>query len=180
MCGTKAKVEIMRNRVRVSLALILVVALGLIGPGVAAQESATIQATATVVSSLTVTGSVNLQFDNVTPGVNKAVDKTTVGKAGEWTVSAGNGAEVTLDFTLPANLASGGNNMPITFSTTDGGYGANQATPTAINPAVVTTTNMDGSGALTIWIGGTAEPGAGQSGGAYAGDVELIVTLTGN
>ena len=150
-----------------------------------AQESASIQALATVVSTLSVSGSNDLQFQSVNLGVNKSVDKTDVGLAGEWTILGQAGAEVTLDFSLPANLTSGGNNLAISFTTTDASYANDplndQTNPTAaINPAIVTTTNLGAGGGMLVWIGGTVNPSIGQASGAYSATIELSVTLTGN
>ena len=77
-----------------------------VSPTLWAQERATIQATATVVSSLTVVGTNNLRFGSVTPGVNKSVDKATIGFAGEWQVNGTASAELTIGFALPLYLIS--------------------------------------------------------------------------
>lgn len=152
-----------------------------------AQEIGIIQATATVVSGMTIVPTHNLEFGIVTPGVNKSIDKAAVGFAGEWTVNGQAGAEVTLTFTLPAALDHSSTSalLPVIFNTTDASYddgsGGGQTAPTAtINPAVITTTNFGAGGALTVWIGGQANPTVSQSSGAYSGDLELTVTLTGN
>ncbi len=155
------------------------------GDSLFAQESASIQALATVVSTLSVNGTNDLQFQTVSLGVNKLVDKTDVGLAGEWTVSGQAGAEITLDFTVPVNLTSGASNLAISFSSTDASYANDplndQSNPTAaIDPAVVTTTILGSGGGLMVWIGGTVNPTIGQGSGAYSGSVELTVTLTGN
>ncbi len=143
-------------------------------------ESGSILATATVAASLTVTGANNLDFETVTKGVPKSVNKATAATAGEWTIAGGAGVEqVQLAFTtLPAQLTSGGNNMPIAFNATDASYGTIQGTATAMNPAAGATTNLV-AGGLTIWIGGTVSPGAAQVGGSYSATVVLDVTLTG-
>jgi hypothetical protein len=173
------------EEVRLLLILGSFLVLLLLTPAAQAQESGTIQATATVVSSLTVTGSNNLQFGSVTPGTPKAVDKTTIGSAGEWTITGTASAEVTLDFTLPTELSDGAAaTMPITFSATDASYedgsGGGQAAPAGvINPAVISTVDLSGAGEMTVWIGGTVNPGLAQTGGNYSADVVLTVTYTG-
>lgn len=150
-----------------------------------AQESASIQALATVISTLTVSGSNDLQFQMVSLGINKSVDKTDVGLAGEWTILGQSGEEVTLEFVVPVNLTSGANNLAISFSNIDASYANDplndQSNPTAaIDPAIVTTTTLGAGGGMFVWIGATVNPTAGQSSGAYTGTVELLVTLTGN
>ena len=167
--------------------LIALVLASLAPMGAQAQESAIIQATASVVSSMTVQGTNGLAFGAVTPGIPKAVDKTTAGTAGEWRVTGAPSAEVTLDFTLPTNLdhATLASTMPITFSTTDAAYedgtGGGQAAPAAqIDPSVQTTANIAADGTLWVWIGGTVVPSVSETAGNYSGDITLTITYTGN
>ena len=89
-------------------------------------QSTTIQATANVLSAITVTGT-NLAFGNVTPGVTKTVAITDAG-AGQFVVTKAAATSVALTFTLPTNLTNGGNNLPI--GTWTGGWNN-----TANNPA---------------------------------------------
>lgn len=152
-----------------------------------AQESAIIQATASVISSMTVQGTNGLAFGAVTPGIPKAVDKTTAGTAGEWRVTGAPNAEITLDFVLPLNLnhATLGSTMPITFSSTDAAYedgtGGGQAAPAAqIDPSVQTTANIAADGTFWVWIGGTVAPSVSETSGSYSGDITLTITYTGN
>ncbi|UCD65035.1 MAG: hypothetical protein JSW34_06280, partial [Candidatus Zixiibacteriota bacterium] len=107
--------------IALSLAAILLAAVVL---SVGAQERGTIQALATVISSLNVIGTNNLQFGTVTPGVNKSVDKATVGFAGEWTVTGTANAEVAVGFELPDSLATVDSlsYLVIMFSGTDASY----------------------------------------------------------
>lgn len=151
-----------------------------------AQEIGTIQALATVMSSLTVNGVSNLDFGAVTPGVNKSVDKIASANAGEWGITGSGGAEVTLAFTLPDSLTHSGGivKMALAFNATDATYnntGTGQGAPTAIiNPASVTTANLGAGGGMSVWIGGMAMPTVAQTGGSYAADVVITVTYTGN
>ncbi len=167
-------------RYRIIIALVLLILLLMSAPKPTAQESATIQATATVVSSLTITGDNGLNFQTVTPGVPKSVDKATSADAGHFVISGSGTDEVQLQFTtLPSQLAAGGATMPISFGATDAAYGTDQGTATAMNPTGVVTTNLS-AGSLEVWLGGTVNPGAGQAGGNYSANVVLQVTLTGN
>lgn len=137
-------------------------------------QSATIQATATVLSAITVTGT-NLAFGNVTPGVNKTILITDAG-AGQFTVTKAAATSVALTFTLPTNLVSGGNNLPI--GTWTGGWNntANNATgATAFTPSAAATTVPSGGANLWVWVGGTVSPAAAQVAGAYAGNVVMQV-----
>ena len=157
-------------------------------PEAAAQESATIQALATVVSSLSISGTNNLQFGTVTPGIGKSVDKASPGFAGEWSVVGSVGAEITLDFTAPDSLLLAGDStsgMPISFSTTDAsfddGSGGGQLAPSGVlNPNGLETERLGAGGQMTVWIGGTVNPRIAQTGGDYAADVILSVAYTGN
>lgn len=140
-----------------------------------AQTSATIQATATVLSALTVAAGQNLAFGNVTPGVNKTVGIADAG-AGRFDITKAAASGVTLSFTLPTNLTSGGDNLPI--GTWTGGWN------TSATPAGATTFTPSGAGtntavtagtALHVYVGATVSPPAAQPAGAYSGDVTMSV-----
>ena len=161
--------------------------LGALAPSASAQERGTIQALATVISSLNVIGTNDLQFGIVTPGVNKSVDKTTVGFAGEWTVTGTTNAEVIVDFELPDSLVTTDSLsfLTVVFTGTDASYdddtGAGQTVPAGvIDPNGPNTLNIGAGGTLMIWIGGTVVPSVSQTGGDYASDVILLVAYTGS
>jgi hypothetical protein len=171
------------------LFLVLGGLLWLTGPAnIQAQESATIQALATVVSSLSITGNQNLQFGTVTPGISKSVDKSEPGFAGEWEITGAVGAEITLDFALPDSLllvSDSTNGLPIDFSGVDAsfddGSGGGQLAPSGIlNPNGLGTESLGVGGQMTVWIGGIVHPRISQTGGDYAEDVVLSVAYTGN
>ena len=159
----------------------------LYGGEILAQESATIQAIATVLPSLTVTGDHNLDFGTVFPGTDKSVDKATLGSAGEFHIQGNNNSEITLDFTLPAQLdhATVTTAMVVLFAAIDASYddesGGGQSSPTGIlDPRVQTTIDLGPTGQMDLWIGGTVQPTLTQTGGDYSGDLTLTVTYTGN
>lgn len=165
----------------------LAVILALACPQVLAQEQGTIQATATVISALSVVGTHNLIFGTVIPGTNKSIDKATTADAGEWTVNGTPSAEITVDFTLPTNLytADSLGVMLVAFGFTDASYddgsGGGQGAPTGIlNPNNISTTDIGVGGLLTIWIGGMALPTISQTSGDYIGEIVLTVVYTGN
>lgn len=165
------------------MALVFVTA----SPQLRAQESAIIQATATVLSALTIIGTNNLQFGTVTPGVNKSVDKATVGFAGEWSITGQDSREISLDFTLPDSLilADSTVGMRIVFSSTDASYedgtGGGQTAPAGtINPLGPGALYLGTDGSLWVWIGGQVLPRLTQTGGDYAADVVLTVAYTGS
>lgn len=151
-----------------------------------AQESATIQALANVLPAVTVTGTNDLNFGNVIPGVPVTVDKSDVGAAGEFTVTGAPAAEVNFDFELPDSLRTAdGDAMDIFFAATDAafddGTGGGQTAPSeVINPLITQTGDVGAGGIITLWIGGRVDPSVAQTSGAYAGTITLTVTLTGN
>ena len=163
----------------IGLALVFMVA----AVAQAQPNSATIQATANVLTPLSVTAGDNLAFGDVFPGVNASVAITDVGTAGSWSVAGVTLAEVTLSLALPASLASGGNTMPIVFGATDAGYSTSNDATTAstFDPAAGATANLSGAatGVLYVWIGGTVQPATNQTAGAYSAGITLTVDYTG-
>jgi hypothetical protein len=154
---------------------------------VAAQEVGTIQATATVVSSLTIAGSQGLGFGTVTPGTPTSVATTAVGFAGQFDVVGSATAELQLTFTLPAALTEPGSGatLPVSFSSTDASYSNqaidNQGSPSgSVDPNGPSTIRLSSTGTMFVWVGGTVSPGVSQTGGNYAEDVLLTVEYTGN
>jgi len=152
-----------------------------------AQESASIQATATVIAGILINGEHDLIFGTVLPGIDKTVDKADVGFAGQWEVRGDNSAEITLDFTLPPELMheDSASTMQITFSNTDASYddgsGGGQTNPLGvINPNGPLTLDLGVTGDMDVWIGGTVSPTISQTGGDYAAEIVLTVAYTGN
>ncbi len=152
-----------------------------------AQESATIHATATVIAGIVITGEHDLMFGTVLPGIDKTVDKGDVGFAGEWHINGDNGAEITLDFTLPDSLMHQDSvaYMRVDFNNTDASYddgtGGGQTVPVAaINPNGPETLVLGPAGQMDVWIGGMVRPGLTQTGGNYSSEVILTVAYTGN
>ncbi len=171
----------------IKLILSLMLCFAVVSPTADAQEYGTIQALATVVTSLSVVGSNNLQFGAVTPGINKFVDKSSVGSAGEWTITGVANAEVTLDISLPDSLVTVDSLafMRVSFSNTDASYddgtGGGQTAPAGtLDPANFATLRLGVGATLNVWIGGTVLPSISQTGGDYASDVVLTVAYTGN
>ncbi len=167
------------------LILTIVFALMVAVPVAFSQEIASIRATATVLPSLVVTGNNDLKFETVMPGIDKSVDKSAVGQAGEFEIRGTNLAEVTLDFALPDSLSRGPLFIPLSFSSMDASYddgtsGGQQAPAGTINPNIQSYHRLGTAGQLTIWIGGTVHPGVYQNGGDYAAEITLTVAYTGN
>ncbi|MBK6781801.1 MAG: DUF4402 domain-containing protein [Gemmatimonadetes bacterium] len=161
----------MRTFTRVSAALAAILSLSAAG---ASAQSANINATATVYQALTVTGARALDFGSVFPGVAKSIVVSDA-TSGRFDLTGQASANVNVSFTLPTNLTSGANNLPIGTWTgctnpTNSTAGCTSFTPSAS----ATPTAMSGAGALFVWVGGTVSPAANQAAGAYTG----VVTLT--
>jgi hypothetical protein len=138
-----------------------------------AQTSASIQATATVLSALTVAAGQNLDFGNVTPGVNKTIAIADPG-AGRFDITKAATSGVTLSFTLPTNLNSGGNTLPIGSWTGGWNTSATPAGATTFTPSAGgTNTAVTAGTALTVYVGATVSPAAAKAAGAYTGNVTL-------
>jgi hypothetical protein len=163
---------------RTATVLSALVAAGLtVGAAVAEAQtpSATIQATATVQPAITVTAGNDLVFGNVTPGVDKTVAITDPG-AGTFTVAKGAGTGVTLSFSLPTDLDSGTDLLPIGswtggWNTSASPVGATTFTPSAAGE----NTAVDAATTLTVFVGATVSPAAAQTAGNYSGDVTMSV-----
>jgi hypothetical protein len=140
-----------------------------------AQTSADIQATATVLSAVTVTAGNDLQFGIVTPGVNKTVGIADAG-AGRFDVVKAATQGVTLSFTLPTNLTSGANNLPIGSWTGGWNTSATPAGSTTFTPSPAGTNTAATAGTtISVYVGATVWPAAAQVAGSYIGDVTMSV-----
>ena len=162
----------MRKLVALALAVLALVVVA--KPVYAQVNNASITATATVQAPINVTAVSNLDFQNVFPGVAKTV-LTTDATAGRWDVLGAASTPVSLNFTLPTNLASGANLMPIgtwtgnhnTTATPSGASFTPSGTPTAAT--------LSATGALFVYIGATVSPLSNQAAGVYTAAVTLTV-----
>lgn len=149
-----------------------------------AQNSGNITAQANVLTPITVTAERNVDFANVFPGVSKAVVVNSLA-SGRLKASGASNGEVSLGFTLPANLTSGANTLPISFGATSAGRNTvnDPAAATLFDPAVGATARLGTTPSPTelfVWIGGTVTPASQQAAGLYTGTVTLTVNYTGN
>jgi hypothetical protein len=163
--------------------LTVAVAAALLLPTVAFAVSGTITATANVLTPLSVTSNLrDLNFGDVFPGLNKSVAWSDA-TSGQWRIDGEAGKEVQMAFTLPANLNSGPNSMPISFAATDAAWNTTNSTAGAatFDPASGATELLDGgTGQLFVFLGGTVSPAPTQAAGVYTGTVLLDVVYTGN
>lgn len=153
----------------------LTVGLALVAPRLEAQvNNAAINATATVQAPINVVAAANLDFQTVLPGVGSTVAVTDP-TAGRWDVTGQASAPVSLSFTLPSNLASGANLMPI------GSYTGNHNTTasptgTSFTPSgTPTAAGLSAGGQLFVYIGATVTPATNQAAGVYTAAVTLTV-----
>ncbi len=155
-----------------------VLALALVGTSVAQAQSANITATATVLTPLTLTGTANLAFGNVFPGINKTVAAADA-TSGRFTIAGNPGSQVSMTFTLPTNLTGPGTLAIATWTgehnntNTTGGTGF---TPSA---AATRATLAATPGNRFLFIGATVQPTVAQAAGAYSGTITLNVVYTG-
>ncbi len=163
----------MRTTIRVSAVLAAVLSLGAL-PAMA--QSANINAVANVFQAITVTGAQTLDFGNVFPGVAKTIAVTDP-TSGRFDLAGQGSAPVQLTFTLPVNLISGANSLPIATWTGCTNPTNTTASCTGFTPSgTATASAFSGAGALFVFVGATVSPAAAQAAGAYTG----TVTLTAN
>jgi hypothetical protein len=161
-----------RNSLKLSVAL--VAATALVNTAAQAQTSGSINATATVLSALTVTGT-NLAFGNVAPTQTKVV---AAAAGGTFTVAGSAGAPVLFNFTLPATL---GTNVGIGSWTgiynnqanSSSGGGATAFVPSATQQST-TLSGVAGNGNVWVWVGATLTT-TGAATGTYTSPVTLTV-----
>ena len=136
-------------------------------------QSANINATAVVYQAMTVTGARALDFGNVFPGVAKSI-AVAAATSGRFDLTGQASANVNLTFTLPTNLTSGANNLPIGTWTGCHAATSNTTGCTTFTPSgSATASAFSGTGALFVWVGGTVTPAANQAAGTYNGTVTL-------
>ncbi len=139
-------------------------------------NNASITATATVQQPINVSGFQSLNFGNVFPGVTKTIAASDGTNAGRWDVTGQASSLVNLSFTLPANLTSGANLLPIANFT---GVYNTAATPvggTGFTPSAGAAPTLSGTGQLFVWVGGQVTPASNQPAGVYTASVTLTVT----
>lgn len=147
--------------------------------GTAHGQSASIQATATVVTPITVTGTAPLAFGNVFQGVNKTIAFSDA-TSGRFSLTGYVNSQVAMTFTLPATLASGANTMPInTYDVRVNGTNSTTGT-TALTVTSGTPVNSNFvSGSLFVFLGGRVQPAVAQAAGTYTGTIVLAAAYTG-
>ena len=147
--------------------------------GTAHGQSATIAATATVVTPIAVTGAAPLAFGSVFQGINKTIlfsDATS----GRFSLTGYLNSQVSMTFTLPATLSSGASTMPInTYDIRVNGTNSTTGTTTLVVTSGTPVLSNFVAGALFVFVGGRVQPGAAQTPGTYTGTIVLAAAYTG-
>ena len=136
-------------------------------------QSANIQALATVYQPISITGTRDLDFGTVFPGVAKSIG-VAAATSGQFQLGGQASGNVNLTFTLPTDLVFGANNLPIgtwtgCTSPTNTTAGCAAFTPSG----TATGSAFSGAGALWVFVGATVTPAAAQAAGNYTGTVTL-------
>lgn len=146
-------------------------------------QTATINATARVLSPIAVGTTEDLRFGNVFQNVPKVVPASDAA-SGQFEFSGSTSAQVDMVLTLPTNLLNGAVLMPIGTWSGLRGVNATRGAGTAFSP-VNGASILDNLGAVAgdfyrIFLGATVSPGVGQTPGSYTNTIDLDVTYTGN
>ncbi len=145
-----------------------------------AQVTASISATATVLTGISVTNKSDLNFgDDIVPGVQRTVDKTNA-NSGRFTLVGAPNKQISISFTTPSQLLNGANTMPITFSSTDAGYQVPGGSVVSFNPVVVSNASFNSQGTMTVFLGGKVIPSNDQASGLYTASITVNLEYTGN
>jgi hypothetical protein len=176
------------------LGLGLALAAFMIPSTASSQDVAVGQATATVLTVLSVTATAPLAFGNVYQGVPATIAKDNA-SAAVFTITGEADANIAIYMQLPEYLAtdaasgSGDDRMVISFSTTDCNIDTTGAAdPTGFlatdgwadqDPHSVTNSATVGSAGTNIYLGGSVTPSVDQKAGDYEADIVLTVAYTG-
>jgi hypothetical protein len=147
--------------------------------GAVRAQSATAQATANVVTPLSIAATAPLAFGAVYQGVAKTVANNAA-TSGRATISGFGTSQIRLTFTFPAVLTNGANTMPINqYSVRINGI--NDITGGQVF-SLVSGSALIGpltAGNAFLWIGGRVQPTATQAFGPYTGSIVLSAVYTG-
>ncbi len=147
--------------------------------GVGIDESADVEATGEItgLTPIAATGINDLDFGPVLSDGGTYAPAILAADAGRWEISGEPGANVTVDFTLPAALSNvPGDLIPITFGGNDGLiWDPFPASYTTFDPRVTHFDVIDGTGSLVVGITGLITPPIGVPPGPYSATITLTV-----
>jgi hypothetical protein len=146
----------------------------------AGAQPATISVSAEVSTQLTVSGARQLTFPTVYPGFARTIAATDATASGKFSINGGPNANISFTLTLPSNLASGSNNLPISAWT---GCRNNQDALTGCSAFVPNASPLGAvigaGGVYVVFLGATVTAGAAQAAGTYTGTVSMTAAYTG-
>jgi hypothetical protein len=144
-----------------------------------AQASANASATATVLGQLSASQVRDLDFGDLIPGFGRSIGPSSA-DAAQFEIAGASGAEVSIGFILPTELADGAETLPITFDGTSAGRGPTAVAVTqTFDPSAPHVTTLPG-GTLFVSLGGAVTTVANQAAGDYSATIQLNVSYTGN
>jgi hypothetical protein len=178
------------RREQIILALFICVIL-VLSQSASGQDVADGQATATVLTGLSVTAVQNLIFGNVFQGIAKSMPKNNDDSSGIFSIIGAPSAGISIYLTMPDYLAlpDGSDRLVVTFGNTEANLDTTVVTPSTfagtdgwidqdprnLNPAV----RIGAGGQTRIYLGGKVSPAVNQKAGNYAGDIVCSVAYTG-
>lgn len=158
---------------------------------VAGQDVAVGSATATVVTTISVTASSPLALGDIMQGVPSSVANNNASAAiFEITGQGGSGVDLYLQLPEYLALSDGSDRMTITFSSTDASVDTTGAgDPTTMNasngwqntnPYNLPAAAVIGAAGTDVYLGGKVIPSPNQKAGSYSGDIVLTVAYNGS
>jgi len=147
-------------------------------------QTASVNATARVLVPIIVVTTEDLRFGDVIQGVNGVVAADDAASA-QFEFRGSTNAEIDMVLTLPTDLDDGGGNlMPINTWTGRRGVNATRGAGTAFTPvdaaSIIDNFGAAGGDWYRIFLGATVVPGVAQTTGSYTGQIDLLVSYTGN
>ncbi len=174
-----------------SLTLIFIGIGFLVTPKAFSQDVADGQATANVLTGLSVTAVQDLQFGNVFQGIAKIMGKNQDDSSGIFSIIGAPSAGISIYMVMPDYLAlpDGSDRLVVTFNNQDANIDTTVVTPSTFagidgwsnqDPRNLPAATRIGAGGQTrIYLGGKVSPAVNQKAGPYAGDIVCSVAYTG-
>ena len=150
-----------------------------------AQATATASCSANIITPITITKTVDMNFGNVAVSATTAgtavlapAGTRTTGGAGGVTLPANNGTVAAASFTVAGQATyTYAITLPSTATISSGG---NTMTVNTFTSSPATTSTLSGTGSQTLTVGATLNVAAGQASGAYTNATAVPVTVNYN
>ncbi len=174
----------MNRNILKTLNIMIVVALAAGVVSSVEAQTASVNATARVLVPIIVVTTEDLRFGVVIQGINGVVAADDAASA-QFEFRGSAGAEIDIVLTLPTDLDDGGVGlMPINTWTGRRGVNATRGAGTVFTPvdaaSIIDNFGAAGGDWYRIFLGATVVPGAAQTPGDYTGQIDLLVSYTGN